>query len=443
MISDQARNHFVSEFERCSASFAGSSTPWIERMRRLALEQFAATGFPSPREEEWKYTNVEPLARRRFEVPPRSLARITADQVAALAFGLDGVEHLLVFVDGYYMPLVSKLGALPGGTVIASLGDVLAREPWRVQPFLAGNAADTPFAALNTAFAAEGAFIHLPPGVAVDAPIHLLYLTATAEAVTHPLTLVIAEQGARAVVLEHHSGADGTSYFTNAATRVVVGANASVEHYKLQQEGDSAFHVAAIQVRQERDSRYWSHSLALGGALARTDINAALNGTGCECTLNGLYVAGGDQLLDHHTRIEHASPHGRSRELYRGILDGRARGVFAGRVIVHKGAQKTDAHLANHNLLLSPQAEVDTKPQLEIYADDVKCGHGTTVGQLDENVLFYLRSRGIPRDLAGALLTYAFVHDVIGRIELAPLRTRIENIVLQRLPEGRLIREHA
>lgn len=442
-MSDPARNHFIAEFERCSASFAGSGTPWVERMRRLALEQFAASGFPSPREEEWKYTNVEPITRHRFALPSRSAAGITAEQVAALAFGEDSFEHLLVFVDGYYVPSLSKLGTLPGGAVVSSLGQVLAREPWRVEPFLAGGAAATPFAALNTAFAAEGAFIHLPRGVAIDAPIHLLYLTATAEAVTHPLTLVIAEQGASVVVLEHHSGADRMNYFTNAATRVLVGANASVEHYKLQQEGDNAFHVAAIQVRQERDSRYWSHSLALGGALARTDINASLDDTGCECTLNGLYVAGGDQLLDHHTRIEHAQPHGTSRELYRGILDGHARGVFAGRVIVHKGAQKTDAHLANHNLLLSPQAEVDTKPQLEIYADDVKCGHGTTVGQLDENVLFYLRSRGIPRDLASALLTYAFVHDVIGRIKLAPLRTRIEDIVVQRLPEGKLIREHA
>ena len=443
MMFDRVRNHVISEFERRSASFAGRGTPWIERMRRLALEQFSATGFPSPREEEWKYTNVEPITRHRFEVPLRSAAAISAEQVAAHAFGEAGFEHLLVFVDGYYMPNRSKQNKLPGGAVIASLGQILAREPWRVEPFLADAAAPTSFAALNTAFATEGAFIHLPRGVAIDAPIHLLHLTASADAVTHPLTLVVAEESASAVVIEHHSGADRTSYFTNAATRVVVGANASVEHYKLQQEGDSAFHIAAIQVRQERDSRYCSHSLALGGALARTDIHASLNGTGCECTLNGLYVARGDQLLDHHTRIEHAQPRGTSRELYRGILDGQARGVFAGRVIVHKGAQKTDAHLANHNLLLSAQAEVDTKPQLEIYADDVKCGHAMTVGRLDENMLFYLRSRGIPLDLAGALLTYAFAHDVIGRIKLAPVRARLEDIVLQRLPEGRLIREHA
>ncbi|MGH8738087.1 MAG: Fe-S cluster assembly protein SufD [Burkholderiales bacterium] len=439
----QARDRFVADFGRRSGTLPGSGTPWVERMRRLALDQFAARGFPSVREEEWKYTNVEPIARHRFEAPTRPAAGVTPGQVAALAFGGDGSEHLLVFVDGFFVPSLSRAGALPRGAVVASLAQMLAREPERVEPFLAGGAAATPFAALNAAFAAEGAFIHVPCGAAIDAPIHLLYLNTSADAVTHPRTIVVAEQGASATVLEQHSGPDRTTYFSNAVTQVALGANASLEHYKLQQEGDAAFHVAAIQVRQQRDSRYSSHSLALGGVLARTDIGVGLDDAGCECTLNGLYVAGGSQLLDHHTRIEHAHPRGTSREFYRGILDGRARGVFAGRVIVHKGAQKTDAHLANHNLLLSREAEVDTKPQLEIYADDVKCGHGTTVGQLDDNMLFYLRSRGIPQDLAKALLTYAFAHDVIGRIRLAPLRARMEDMLIARLPEGRLIRENA
>ncbi|MBI2316232.1 MAG: Fe-S cluster assembly protein SufD [Betaproteobacteria bacterium] len=440
---EQARNHFIAEFGRRSGALAGRGTPWVDRLRALALEQFAASGLPSPHEEEWKYTNVEPIARHRFETPPRAASVVSAERIDALALGGRGCEHLLVFVDGHYMPSLSKLGRLPGGTLVASLGQVLAREPARVEPHLALSAAATPFAALNTAFAAEGAFIELARGAAIDAPIQLLYLSAAGEAVTHPRTLIVAAEGARATVIEQHGGADGTAYFTNAVTQVALGANAEVEHFKLQQEGDGAFHVAAIQVRQERDSRFRSHSLALGAALARTDIQASLDATGCECALNGLYVAGGSQLLDHHTRIDHARPRGTSRVFYRGILDGRSRGVFAGRVVVHKGAQKTDAHLANHNLLLSAQAEADTKPQLEIHADDVKCGHGTTVGRLDEAMLFYLRSRGLPEDLAGALLTYAFAHDVIGRIGIAPLRERLEDILLARLPEGRLIREYA
>ena len=441
-MQDQARAALVADFGRRAAGFPGGGTAWVERMRRLALEQFAASGFPSRHEEEWKYTNVEPLARHRFEAPAHPAA-VSAERLAALGFGADAPEQLLVFVDGHFAPALSRLGALPGGASVASLAEVLSRAPARVEPYLAGAAPASAFVALNTAFAAEGAFVHVPRGVALEAPIRLLYLSASADAVTHPRTVVVLEDGAQASVLEHYAGPDGTVYFSNTVTQAVLGANASLRHYKLQQEGDQAFHVAAIDVRQGRDSRYGSHSLALGGALARTDLGVRFEASGCECALNGLYVAGGSQLTDQHTRIDHLQPQGTSRQFYRGILDGKARGVFAGRVVVHEGAQKTDAHLANHNLLLSRGAEVDTKPQLEIYADDVKCGHGTTVGQLDEEMLFYLRSRGIAADLGGALLTYAFAHDVIGRIELAPLRARMEEILIARLPEGRLIREYA
>ena len=438
-----AIDHFVADFRNRAASLPGSATPWVERMRRLALEQFAERGFPSPHEEDWKYTNVEPIARHQFKTRPRAIPSVSAEEVARLSFGERGSTHLLVFVDGVFAPALSRLGALPGGAVVASLAQILAQEPARVEPFLAHSAAQTPFAALNTAFCSEGVVILVPRGVAIESPIHLLYLTTSADGVTHPRTLVVAEEGAQATVIEHHNGPDGTTYFSNAVTQLQLGANASIEHYKLQSEGDRAFHVAAIQSRLDRDSRYRSHSIALGAALARTDIAATLGGAGCECTLNGLYLARDSQLVDHHALIDHAKPHGTSRVFYRGILDGAARGVFAGRVLVQKGAQKTDAHLANHNLLLSQNAEVDTKPQLEIYADDVKCGHGTTIGQLDENMLFYLRSRGISRDLAGALLVYAFAHDVIGRIAFVPLRERLEEALLARLPEGRLIREYA
>jgi len=228
---------------------------------------------------------------------------------------------------------------------------------------------------------------------------------------------------------------------TNCLTEVIAGENASIEHYKLQQESVKAFHVAGLHAAQSRDSRFTSHSIALGASLARVDISTRFEGEGCECTLNGLYVVGGRQHVDHHTRIDHAHPHGVSREYYRGVLDGAARGVFNGKVVVHPNAQQTDAQQSNHNLLLSQDAEVDTKPELEIYADDVKCTHGATVGQLDDTMLFYLRSRGVPKDVAKALLTYAFAHDVIGRMRLGSLRARLEQILLQRLPEGSRIRE--
>ncbi len=441
-MSDVARDHFVADFERRSSLLPGSATPSLALARRRALDQFATSGFPSPHEEEWKYTNVNPIAGHQFESPPRPGPGASAALVAALDFGSAAFEHLLVFLDGHFTPSLSRIGTLPGGATVANVAEVLAQNPARIEPYLGGSETAAPFTALNSAFVADGAFIHVPRGVVLDAPLHLLYLSTRADAVTQPRTIIAAEEGAQVTVLEHYSGTDRATYFTNAVTQVSVAPNASVEHYKLQQEGDAAFHVAAIQVQQQRDSRFASHSLALGGVLARTEIAVHLADTGCECVLNGLFLASGSQVLDHHTRVEHAHPHGTSREFYRGILDDQSRGVFAGRVIVHQGAQKTDAHLANHNLLLTPEAEVDTKPQLEIYADDVKCGHGTTVGQLSDDMLFYLRSRGIPKDLARALLTYAFAHDVIGRITLAPLRARVEDLLLARLPEGDLIREY-
>ncbi len=435
-----AHDHFVSVFRDRARSLPGSATPWIERLRAAALEQFAERGFPSTHEEEWKYTNVEPIARHRWQ-QPRTGAPVSSDQIEALDFGQAHESHRLVFVDGRYAPSLSRIGRLAQGVRLAGLGQLLAQDPASIEPILAASPAQSSFAALNTAFCTDGAAIIVPSGAVVEAPIHVLYLT-TDEGVTHPRTIIVAGESSRATVIEHYSG-PAAAYFTNAVTQVELAANASLEHYRLQREGAAAFHVATIASRQQRDSRYVAHSIALGGVLARAELDARLEAPGCECTLNGLYLGTDSQLLDHHARIEHAAVQGKSRVFYRGILDGSARGVFAGRVVVQKGAQKTDAHLANHNLLLSPSAEADTKPQLEIYADDVKCGHGTTVGQLDDNMLFYLRSRGISPDLASALLTYAFAHDVIGRMKLKAVRSHLEEALIARLPEGRLIRESA
>ena len=259
----------------------------------------------------------------------------------------------------------------------------------------------------------------------------------------YPRNVLAAEEGARATVVEHYTGPAGSAYFTNAVTQITTGADATIEHYKLQQEGLQAFHVGGIHATQARASRFASHSLSLGAALARNDISTTFDAQGCEATLNGLYLAGGRQHVDHHTRMDHVKPRGTSREYYRGVLDGAARGVFNGKVTVHEGAQQTDAHQANHNLLLSKDAEVDTKPQLEIYADDVKCTHGATVGQLDDAALFYLRSRGVNEALARSLLVYAFAHDVIDRIRVAPLRAHLEQVLLARLPQGERIKELA
>jgi Fe-S cluster assembly protein SufD len=276
---------------------------------------------------------------------------------------------------------------------------------------------------------ADGAYLHLARNTVLEHPVHLLFITTEAGAAIAPRNLIVAEEGAQATVIEHYAGPNGTLYFTNAVTQIFCADNAAIEHYKLQQEAAQAFHIAGIHALQQRDSRIASHSITLGAALA-------FAAPGCDAMFNGLYLVGGRQHVDNHTRIDHLAPNGTSHEYYRGVLEGRAHAVFNGKVIVAPGAQKTNAYQANYNLLLSRDAEVDSKPQLEIHADDVKCAHGATVGQIDDAQLFYLRSRGIDETIARSLLVHAFAHDVIERIRVASLRTRLEQILLARLQQG-------
>ena len=323
------------------------------------------------------------------------------------------------------------------GIIVCSLACALAEHRDLVEPHLAryANYSAHAFAALNTAFLHDGAFIYLPPEAVVEEPISLNSTVTTAS--EPPLMwprrrLIVAGRNSQATICERYSGAPALTYFTNAVTEIVLDEGAIIDHYKVQQEGDAAFHIATTQIQMGRSSRFSSHNLTFGGKLTRNDINAILDGEGCECTLNGLYMGDGEQLIDNHTRIDHARPHGTSHELYKGILDGKARGVFSGRIYVHQDAQKTDAKQTNQTLLLSDDAIIDTKPQLEIFADDVKCTHGATVGQLDAESLFYLRSRGIGREEARALLTFAFANDIIGRVKIEPLRAELESRLFAR-----------
>jgi Fe-S cluster assembly protein SufD len=425
-------DRYCAEFERLAPQLPGNSVRWVRRMRQLAIERFAELGFPSVRDEQWKYTNVEPLAKFEFQ-PGRN-------QVVATVEGVvfdDLPAHRFVFVNGRYSAALSQVNRLPAGLEITSLADTLEREPDRLGSAFANQLkeADSAFAALNTALMADGAVIWLAPGTVVEKPIYLVFVTS-GDAAIHVRNLVIVGESAQATIIEQHGALNGAAYFTNCQTRIIAGANAQIEHYKVQMESSKAFHIAGVHGFQARDSRFTSHSIALGARLARADITTRFDGEGCECLFNGLYVVDGRQHVDHHTRIDHAKPRCVSREYYRGVLDGASRGVFNGKVIVHPDAQKTDAQQSNHNLLLSEQAEVDTKPELEIYADDVKCAHGATVGQLDENMLFYLRSRGVQKELAKGLLVYAFAHEVIGRMQLAPVVKHLEKTLIARLPEG-------
>jgi len=432
-VTQAAHEHFVTDF-----GIAGAGLPaWLESGRQAALECFRAGGFPTQRQEEWKYTDIRPIAGRKFRRAGAPAG--TAANALAAAHRL-GAGAELVFVDA--MHVAGPAPSIPGAR-IQPLSAALGGRPDLVQPYL-GRHADirrNGFVALNTALLGDGAVVNIEDGASVEAPIHLLFAAAGGATAAYPRNLIVLGRNARATVIENYAGPDGAEYLTNAVTEIVLGSGAVLEHYRLQQEGSQGFHVGGTIVRQERDSRLVSHTLSLGAALSRCDLDVRLAGEGATAVLNGLYVCSGRQHVDHHLRVDHLAPRTTSEQLYRGVLDGRSRAVFNGKVVVHRGAVKTDARQSNANLLLTDEAEVDTKPELEIYADDVKCSHGATVGRLDGDMLFYLRSRAIPEAVARSLLIYAFAEDLIRRIGVKPIRERVERTVAGRLPDSGLISE--
>jgi len=413
-------------------SLRAGAPAWLERTRAAAFERFAELGFPTLHDEDWKYTSVASIDKRSFKLEPSSLNGVSSDQVATLALG---ESHLLVFVNGRHAPALSRVGRLPSGAEIGSLAAAVAQRPDHYQEVFTRDAETlvNGFTALNAACWADGALIELAAGCAVDAPIQLLFITTDAELAVLPRNLIRAGAASHAEIIEHYVGPTDAAYLTNAVTQIEAGALATVIHGKLQQEGPRASHIADIRALQGQGSRFTSQSFALGARLSRNDIATRLDAPGCEAVLLGLYMADGRQHMDHHTRIDHLQPRGTSREFYKGVLDGAARAVFNGRVIVHADAQQTDAQQTNRNLLLSDNAEVDTKPQLEIYADDVKCNHGATVGQLDAEQIYYLRSRGVDEAAARALLTFAFAAEIATGVSNTPLRSRLEELLRARL----------
>lgn len=439
LIRPASRDHYraqLAQLTQAAPDLGGARLPWLQRARDRAFERYAELGLPSIRDEDWKYTNVAALDQRTFEFAAASsdgAERVDPAQFSQLALPDCG---RLVFVDGHYSPALSQLRDLPSGVTVSSLATALLTRPQRFEAWLA-DAADLPgngFAALNAALWADGAFIEIAAGVALHSPLQLLFITTRPEQATHPRNLIHLGAGAHAEVLEQHVGRDDASYFTNAYTEIVLERGASLTHTKLQQEGRRAFHIADLRCGQAQDSIFTSQAFAFGGLLSRAGIATSFDAEGCAATLLGLYLADGRQHIDHHTRIDHACPRGTSRQLYKGVLDGASRAVFNGKVIVHADAQHSDAEQSNRNLLLSEHAEVDTKPQLEIYADDVKCSHGATVGQLDEDQIFYLRSRGVDATAARALLTYAFAAEVVAKVDTVVLRQRLEDLLSQQLP---------
>lgn len=426
---------YVQDFDRFSHN-GGGRPEWLLPLRREAIGQFETTGFPTSKNEDWRFTNLAPLAQGHFPDLPAATALPTPSAVAPHL--IDPEWPVVVLVNGRVAPSLSRVSGLPAGVRVESLADAWASSPDIVAAHL-GKSADvttSSFTALNTAFMVDGVFIHVPGRVAMKRPIQLLFLTdAEAPGASHPRVLVVLDPGAEATVIEHYAAVRGRVYFTNAVTEIALADGARLDHYKVQRESEAAYHVGTFEARQGRDSHLGSLSFAMGAALSRSNIYTVLAGEGAHATLNGLYIGHGSQHVDHQTRIEHAEPNCTSHELYKGILDDTAHGVFNGKVYVQPIAQKTDGKQTNQNLLLSDRARVDTKPQLEIYADDVRCTHGATVGQLDPVALFYCKSRGLPTAQARTLLTYGFAADVIEQMPSRPVARYLEDLLMARFLE--------
>ncbi|MES2355894.1 MAG: Fe-S cluster assembly protein SufD [Pseudomonadota bacterium] len=425
-------DRYREQFAQIEPHLPGANLTWVRRARHLALERFCEVGFPTTREEDWRYTNVTAIEKNSFALLPDSHNGINATEIEQLAIT---DSHTLVFVNGRFMPGLSNIDHLPQEIRMMNLATAVDRHSDAVEPLLTEDVEQlhNGFAALNAALWTDGAYIDFAGTGIVGKPIHLIFVATEATLALHPCNIVRLGKGCGATIIEHYVGLEGINYFTNAATRITLSDGAIVEHTKLQQEASRAFHIADTHTLQAQNSHFISHSFAFGSALFRNQLETRLDGEHCEATLNGLYVANGRQHMDNHTCIEHAQPLGHSREFYKGVLDGAARAVFNGKIIVHPDAQKTDARQSNRNLLLSDNAEVDTRPQLEIYADDVKCTHGATVGQLDENQIFYLRSRGVDEHAARTLLTCAFADEIVSRVNVVSLRKRLEKLLTARL----------
>ena len=433
--SNDAREAY---YGRVDAARGRSAEPaWLTSRRVAAAHQLLAEGFPTTRDEDFRFTNVAPLATKAYpaaDVPP-ARASLDALRAEATVPGLDA--HEIVFVNGRFAPELSSIDGIPAGVRLTSLASSIGADPALVES-LWDRTIKFPmkgFTPLNTALAGDGAILVVDPEVVVERPIHLLFLSSAPVPFGASVrNLIRVGHHAQVRIVESYTGEAGQEYFTNAITELIGADESRIEYCRVQRESTSAHHVSGTHLHLGRAAVFASESLSLGGAIVRNDVNAVLAAEGISCTLNGLYLVDGDRLVDNHTTIDHAKPHCESHELYKGILDDRGRGVFNGKIFVREDAQKTDAKQTNQVMLLSDDATIDTKPQLEIFADDVKCTHGATIGQLDEAQKFYLKSRGIGEEHARAILLHAFAADIVERIEVEALRTHLERMLLERLP---------
>lgn len=433
---------FLSQHE--AGKLAGHGEAWLDDARGRALEALWRDGLPRPGDENWKYTSIRPVENRGLTVSRSAPGRIDAEWVRARQY--PGLEcRLQVFENGRHVPALSGGSGLPPEVVCEPLGLALSGHARDLAPYLGHEftGSEQGFAALNAAFADDGLYVHVPAGVDVSVPLMLLFAGSEDDEprMTHPRVVIRLEADSRLVLVEDFSGEAGHRNLTNLVTQIDVGEGAELRHLRVQRDGDKALLVNRTDINIAARGRYTGFAFDLGGRLARHDLNVSLDAEQASCELNGLYVLGGRQHVDNHTRIDHRVPNTRSEEIYKGVMSGHSRGVFNGKVVVHEGADGTDASQSNPNLLLSRNAEVDAKPELEIYADDVKCSHGATVGQLDRDALFYLRSRGMDEEEARGLLTYAFCRQVVDRLQLDAARQGLAAELLDHLPTGLVARE--
>jgi len=432
MLASESKQHYLSSYREYYGNGRSRSPAWLKALRESAIGSFDRLGFPTRNDEEWKYTSVEPITSQSFE-RGRQPEAVSAETVLARSF-TDAECNRLVFVNGIFVPQLSLWRDVPAKVRVQSLAEAIEHDDQILAPYLAACARHEreAFFALNTAFMEDGAVVIVPSECRLEAPLHFIFVSMAGDRriALYPRNLMLVGAGSEVKIVESYLGLGTGNYFVDAVTELIGEENSVIDYYRVQREGDAGFHVAALDARLNRNCHFTSHAVTLAGALVRNDVHVALEGEGSECILNGIYLLDGHQHVDNHTEIEHRRPRARSFELYKGILSGNGHGVFNGKIIVHKDAQKTDARQTNKNLLLSEHAAVNTKPQLEIYADDVKCSHGSTIGQLDADALFYLRSRGLDIHEAQSLLSYAFASDVVGRIRIPSLRARLDEYLL-------------
>jgi len=427
-------DRYLTAFDAMAKGSSDREPAWVLPLRKAGMARFAELGFPTTKQEDWRFTNVAPIAKLPYL--PADGGNVTEDELAGFPFSkLEGSR--LVFIDGVYSNELSRIEEQPEGVTVSNLATALNESSDLIEKHLAQYANDetATFAAMNTALFTDGMFINAPKGTIVERPIHAVFVSTAAEegATTNVRNLVVADANSQLTLIESHVAQQDGAYFTNVVNEFSVGENAQVEHIKFQDESKKAFHMGALHAKLERTSNFTSHSIATGARISRNNLRTNLAGEGLVATLNGLYLTAGEQLADHHMVVDHAKPNCESHEYFNGILADKSKGVFHGRIHVHQEAQRTDAKQTNKNLLLSDDATVDTKPQLEIYADDVKCTHGATIGQMCDDAIFYLRARGIGVAKARQMLMHAFAGEIIDRIAYEPVREELDAIVWDRL----------